>query len=107
MSGLGVDATGAVHWDPVPGADGYDTVTGDVFALNASGGMGVSLRGCLERNGADTATPDPGVPDVGGGRYYLVRARSCSGGLGTYEDAGAPAADPRDAAASSSARDCP
>ena len=107
VTGLAVEATGAIHWDPVAGADGYDTVTGDVFALNASGGVGPSLRGCLERNGADTATPDPLMPDVGGGRYYLVRARSCSGTLGTYEDAGAPAVDPRDAAAATSAGDCP
>ncbi|HEX5045248.1 MAG TPA: DUF5060 domain-containing protein [Candidatus Polarisedimenticolaceae bacterium] len=106
VGGLRVDAGGAISWSAAAAADGYDTIVGDLLAL-PSGGLAGSLRGCLERNGADTATPDAVVPPEGGGRYYLVRARSCAGALGTYEGPGAPAVDPRDAAAAASARDCP
>jgi len=102
-----VDADGAISWSGLAAADGYDTIVGDVLALQAEGSLAASLRGCLERNSADTATPDPVVTPLGGGRFYLVRARSCAGALGTYEGPGSPAEDPRDAAASASASDCP
>ncbi|HET9299049.1 MAG TPA: DUF5060 domain-containing protein, partial [Candidatus Polarisedimenticolaceae bacterium] len=107
VDGVRVDAGGAISWNAVAGADGYDTIVGDVLALKSGGSLAAALRGCLERNSADTATPDPVVPPLGGGRFYLVRARSCAGALGTYEGPGSPAEDPRDAAASASARDCP
>ncbi len=107
VTGVRVDAGGAISWNSLAAADGYDTIVGDVLALQSGGSLAASLRGCVERNSADTATPDPVVPPLGGGRFYLVRARSCAGALGTYEGPGSPAEDPRDAAASASASDCP
>jgi hypothetical protein len=96
----------ALTWSALTGADGYDAVVGDLDGLRA-GGIAGSLRGCLERNGADTTAIDPEVPPAGVGRYYLVRARSCSAALGSYADGGPAQVEPRDAAADASSNDCP
>ena len=107
IANLRLDPADTITWDPVADADGYDAIAGDLLALNAGSGIAGSLRSCLERNSADTATKDPTIPGVGAGRYYLVRARSCAAALGSYEDGGTPPIEPRDAAAAASANDCP
>jgi hypothetical protein len=102
-----VEPADTITWDPVANADGYDTIVGDLYAMNSGAGIGGSLRRCLERNGPNTATTDPTVPAVGEGFYYLVRARSCAGALGSYGDSGTPPVEPRNAAVTASSNDCP
>ncbi len=104
---LRVDTGGRLSWMSTGSADGYDVVYGDLTALRV-GGLQASLRGCVERNGGDLAASDPELPSAGAGRYYLVRARHCSGGLGSFDSVISAGQDgPRDGPILASLNDCP
>ncbi|HET9300089.1 MAG TPA: DUF5060 domain-containing protein [Candidatus Polarisedimenticolaceae bacterium] len=106
VMGLRLNTGGRLNWISTPTADGYDVVYGDLGALRE--GLQASLRGCVERNGGDLGAIDPDPPSPGEGRYYLVRARHCSGSVGSF-DSLIPAGQegPRDGPILASLNDCP
>jgi hypothetical protein len=85
----GVANQSLLAWPSLAGSAGpgtvYDVATGPVSGLASGGTSGsVSLACAL----SSPSTSDPAVPAVGGGAYYLVRARNACG-LGTWGRASA------------------
>ena len=71
----------------------YDILTGGITALRTD--QSFTAATCLLAGAPGASTPDPGgVPSLGDGRYYLVRARNACG-PGTYGDS-TKVPDPRD-----------
>jgi hypothetical protein len=93
-------------WDAAPDAEAYDTITGDLGLLTASGDYSVAVTGCHENNGADTMSWDPSEPAVGQGTFYLVRGVDFACGFGTYDTTSPFQFAPRDAGIDASQSTC-
>ncbi|MBI3447469.1 MAG: hypothetical protein HY049_00910, partial [Acidobacteria bacterium] len=75
----------AITWDAVAGATGYDVVRGSLGTLNqSSGNFGTSTEQCVANDTPVNHATFSGIPALGTGYWFLVRAVSC-GGNGTYD----------------------
>lgn len=73
-------------WYPVPGATGYDIVTGSLDILGATSGDFAQATGsCAGRNVQATYTEPVTDLAVGEGVWFLVRGVNC-GGTATYDE---------------------
>ena len=89
------------------GASAYDIVRGDLDALASSGGnFTLSTTACLSNNQAATFLPDPTIPTVNDGFWYLVRPANCGGG-GSYDSGHPSQSGLRDVEIAASAFACP
>ena len=104
VSGLVLSDDTTLAWQPSPGATAYDVIKGNMLALRSSGGdFGVSLDACLEDDGTDTTSQDPGTPPLRDAFFYLVRPAPA----GTDDSPCPDLAAPRDAAIAGSPQACP
>lgn len=96
-----------LSWTGIAGATGYDVVSGDLGALQASGGsFASSTTQCLAQRIAGPPLPFAATPPAGKGFWFLVWGVNC-GGHGTY-DSGAPSqVGSRDPGIAASGHDCP
>jgi glucose/arabinose dehydrogenase len=102
---LELDRTAFV-WTSVAGASNYDIVRGGIQQL-ASSGLTAAVQLCLGSGMAGTThAPDPTMPPIGKGFWYLVRANNC-GVHGTWDSGAASQIAPRDAAINASPFACP
>ncbi len=94
-----------VSWDPVPGADAYDLLRGDLDVLRDSGGdFSAAVSECLADDLPETSFTEQDDPE--GNAFYLVRAQNCRG-AGTWDSGGPGQHDPRDAEIAASPNACP
>jgi PKD repeat protein len=90
VADLVFDTQQDLSWCAELGPVVYDVVRGDMAPLIASGGdFTITNPTCLELNGADLVANDPEPPAPGAVFYYVVRARSCAGEVGSF-DVGSP-----------------
>jgi len=75
----------ALFWSSVPGATGFDVVSGDLGVLHATGNFQLATQQCLASHTPDPFRSDADPVVAGQGRWFLVRAANC-GGSGTYND---------------------
>jgi hypothetical protein len=98
----------AFTWDPVSGAQDYDTVAVDVGTLRGSAGdYSSALIECTRNNAGGTLTWDDTTPGAGNVIGYLVRATSFSCDFGTYDTTSPSQQGPRDAGIAGAAEACP
>lgn len=76
-----------LSWVAVAGATSYDVVRGDLSALRSSGGnFTTSTSVCAGEDLQSPTAPDPAMPSVGSGFWYLARGVDrCSAISGTYD----------------------
>jgi hypothetical protein len=92
-------------WSPVPGAQGYDVVCGDLGFLRWSGGdLTGAVNLCMADDHPGTSMEYELNVEPGAGLWFLVRD---SGPQGTYDSEGASQAGPRDAGIDASPLACP
>jgi Putative metal-binding motif len=97
----------AISWSALAGADGYDLIAGDLTILaNTGGDFAVAVTDCLVDDEAVSSYQDATPPPVDGGRFYLVRGRSCGVG-GSWDEGGAGQVAPRGPGITLSAAACP
>lgn len=94
----------ALFWSIIPGATGFDVVSGDLGVLHATGSFQLSTQQCLASHIPDTVRSDADPVAAGQGRWFLVRAANC-GGSGTYNDG--TQINSRDAGIQASSHHCP
>jgi len=102
-----VPGTARLSWDAIPGATGYDTERGSLYALRSRrGNFALATSDCIGNDLTDTTSDDGDVPAPRDGFWYLVRATSC-GGAASF-DSGAPSqVASRDAGIEASLYACP
>ena len=92
---------------PVAGATSYDLIKGELAPLRESAGdFSASDPLCLASDLGEATHPDVG-PLPAGGAYYLVRARSCAGEVGSWDSGGAGQDQPRGASLPAAPPVCP
>jgi hypothetical protein len=96
-----------VSWLPLPGAEGYDVLRGDLSVLRQEGGdWSASVELCLADSSAGTTAAVPGEPDPGGAWWILVRAER-SGTPTSYDAVTAAQRGTRDDGIEAAPESCP
>lgn len=96
-----------LSWWTIPGAGRFDGVRGSLGALRSMGGnFTVATSECLANNQIGTSLSFAGVPSVGDGFWFLVRAVNC-GGSGTYNSGSSTQIGDRDSEINASLNSCP
>ena len=95
-----------VGWSPVPDAQTYDVVAGDLGVLHyANGSFTASVLMCVASNTAETSVDFARTPSPGYGYWILVRGDNTEGS-GTYDSGAASQAASRDAGIDASPNSC-
>jgi len=86
-----------LYWTSVPGATGYDIVSGDLGSLWSTGGdFGQAGAACLADNETGSMLEVTEIPAPGKGLWLLGRPANCAG-AGTFESPSPPQVGSRDA----------
>ena len=94
------------YWTTVSYATGYDIVQGDLAELAATGGdFSQATTGCAGSNVDSMPLAVSATPPVGGGFWFLVRARNC-GGVGSLDTGGVSQSSSLDAMIATSGQSC-
>lgn len=96
-----------LSWSALPGATGYDLISGDLGVLRSpGGGFPLGTAPCLVNDFPGLTVDLFEDPVVGEGLWYLVRGANC-GGNGTYDEGQPSQVNPRDPEITASGNDCP
>ena len=102
---ISVSAT-SIDWSPVPEADSYQVVQGDLHGLRAADGdFTVATEACLGEV-ATTTVPLTQNPGPGEAWWYVIRARNCVGRT-SYNSGGPAQIGDRDSEVDISPNACP
>jgi N-acetylneuraminic acid mutarotase len=102
------DLSSELSWTAVPGATGYDVVTGDLGTLASSAGdFTTSTTGCLGNDVGTTNAEDSSVLAPGAGSWHLVRAVNACSGNASFDEGVPSQPASRDAGIGAASGTCP
>lgn len=94
------------YWSSVPYGTSYDLIQGDLKVLKSTrGDFRQATTACLGSGLSTMPYHESGIPPLGGGYWFLLRARNC-GGPGSFDTGAASQSLSRDSGILSSGKSC-